>query len=209
MFQSYALFPHMSVADNVAFGLEMEKKPTSEIRSTVADMLDLVHLADMSACRPSQLFGGLQQRVALARALAKKPQMLLLDESLSALDFKLRRQMQTELKRIQRETGIPKSLVPLTVPVPFNDADALEARIREMETDDEAPACLIMEACLMNMSIVPPGPGCLEKVREITKRHGIVLIFDELNSYLMEGCIEVVMQGRLRCLHRGVRPHGA
>lgn len=78
-----------------------------------------------------------------------------------------------------------------------------------METDDEAPACLIMEACLMDMSIVPPGPGCLEKVREITKRHGIVLIFDELNSYLMEGCIEVVMQGRLRCLHRGVRPHGA
>ncbi len=60
-----------------------------------------------------------------------------------------------------------------------------------METDDEAPACLIMEACLMNMSIVPPGPGCLEKVREITKRHGIVLIFDELNSYLMEGCTEV------------------
>lgn len=73
VFQSYALFPHMSVADNVAFGLEMEKKPTSEIRSTVADMLDLVHLADMGARRPSQLFGGLQQRVALARALSKSP----------------------------------------------------------------------------------------------------------------------------------------
>lgn len=106
VFQSYALFPHMSVADNVAFGLEMEKKPKSEIRSTVADMLDLVHLADMGARRPSQLSGGQQQRVALARALAKKPKVLLLDESLSALDFKLRRQMQTELKRIQRETGI-------------------------------------------------------------------------------------------------------
>lgn len=106
VFQSYALFPHMSVADNIAFGLEMEKKSKSEIRKTVADMLDLVHLADMGARRPSQLSGGQQQRVALARALAKKPKVLLLDESLSALDFKLRRQMQTELKRIQRETGI-------------------------------------------------------------------------------------------------------
>lgn len=106
VFQSYALFPHMTVAQNIAFGLEMEKKPNAEIRKTVADMLDLVHLGDMGGRRPSQLSGGQQQRIALARALAKKPKVLLLDESLSALDFKLRRQMQTELKRIQRETGI-------------------------------------------------------------------------------------------------------
>ncbi len=91
------------------------------------------------------------------------------------------------LKKIPYGAGIPKSLIPLTVPVPFNDADALEARIREMETDDEAPACLIMEACLMNMSIVPPEPGYLEKVREITKRHGIVLIFDEVKTGLTIG----------------------
>ncbi|OZG51240.1 spermidine/putrescine ABC transporter ATP-binding protein [Pseudoscardovia radai] len=106
VFQSYALFPHMTVAENIAFGLEMEKKPKKQIDATVAEMLDLVHLSEFGRRRPSQLSGGQQQRVALARALAKKPKVLLLDESLSALDFKLRRQMQTELKRIQRETGI-------------------------------------------------------------------------------------------------------
>ena len=106
VFQSYALFPHMTVEQNVAFGLEMERKPKKEIRKTVSDMLDLVHLGDIASRRPDQLSGGQQQRVALARALAKSPQVLLLDESLSALDFKLRRQMQVELKRIQRETGV-------------------------------------------------------------------------------------------------------
>ena len=106
VFQSYALFPHMTVAQNVAFGLEMEKKPKDEIARTVQEMLDLVHLGDFGGRKPSQMSGGQQQRVALARSLAKRPKVLLLDESLSALDFKLRRQMQVELKRIQRETGI-------------------------------------------------------------------------------------------------------
>ena len=106
VFQSYALFPHMTVAQNIAFGLEMEGKPKKQIDSIVGDMLDLVHLDGIGARRPSQLSGGQQQRVALARALAKSPEVLLLDESLSALDFKLRRQMQVELKRIQRETEI-------------------------------------------------------------------------------------------------------
>lgn len=106
VFQSYALFPHLTVAENVAFGLEMEKMPRASIRHRVQEMLDLVHLGDRGARKPDQLSGGQQQRVALARALAKSPKVLLLDESLSALDFKLRRQMQDELKRIQRETGI-------------------------------------------------------------------------------------------------------
>lgn len=106
VFQSYALFPHLTVAENVAFGLEMEGKPRADIRKRVQEMLDLVHLGDRGARKPDQLSGGQQQRVALARALAKSPKVLLLDESLSALDFKLRRQMQVELKRIQRETGI-------------------------------------------------------------------------------------------------------
>lgn len=106
VFQSYALFPHMTVAQNVAFGLEMEHRPKDEIDRTVQEMLDLVHLGEFGGRKPSQMSGGQQQRVALARSLAKRPQVLLLDESLSALDFKLRRQMQVELKRIQRETGI-------------------------------------------------------------------------------------------------------
>lgn len=106
VFQSYALFPHMTIAQNIAFGLQMEKQSKATIAKTVGDMLDLVHLSEIGGRKPNQLSGGQQQRVALARALAKSPQVLLLDESLSALDFKLRRQMQVELKRIQRETGI-------------------------------------------------------------------------------------------------------
>ncbi len=106
VFQSYALFGFLTVERNIAFGLEMEKLPKAEIRTRVAEMLDLVELSGFGKRAPAQLSGGQQQRVALARALAKRPQLLLLDEPLGALDLKLRRQMQTELKRIQRSTGI-------------------------------------------------------------------------------------------------------
>ena len=106
VFQSYALFPFLTVERNIAFGLEMEKLPKSEIRERVREMLDLVELSGFAKRTPAQLSGGQQQRVALARALAKRPRVLLLDEPLGALDLKLRRQMQTELKQIQRTTGI-------------------------------------------------------------------------------------------------------
>lgn len=108
VFQAYALFPHLTVRQNVAFGLEMEGKRGSspEVQARVDEMLALVGLSEFGSRKPTQLSGGQQQRVALARALAKRPDVLLLDEPLSALDLKLRRGMQTELKRIQVESGI-------------------------------------------------------------------------------------------------------
>ena len=106
VFQSYALFPHMTVAQNIGFGLEMQGKLKTEIAATVEKMLALVKLPDVGNRRADQLSGGQQQRIALARALASRPRVLLLDESLSALDMKLRKDMQIELKRLQAETGI-------------------------------------------------------------------------------------------------------
>ena len=106
MFQSYALFPHMSVARNVAYGLEMDRLPKSEIRTRVNEMLGSVQLERLSDRKPDQLSGGQRQRVALARALVKRPRVLLLDEPLGALDRKLRGEMQLELKRIQDRFGI-------------------------------------------------------------------------------------------------------
>jgi spermidine/putrescine transport system ATP-binding protein len=106
VFQSYALFPHMTVADNVAFGLEMKQVAKTEIKNRVAEALRMVQLDDYGHRRPKQLSGGQQQRVALARALVNRPKVLLLDEPLGALDLKLRKEMQIELKRLQQEVGI-------------------------------------------------------------------------------------------------------
>ena len=106
VFQNYALFPHLNVYENIAFGLRRRKTPPSEIRHQVKFMLDLVELPGYEARKPSQLSGGQQQRVALARALVNNPAVLLLDEPLGALDLKLRKQMQIELKSIQSELGI-------------------------------------------------------------------------------------------------------
>jgi spermidine/putrescine ABC transporter ATP-binding subunit len=106
MFQSYALFPHMTVAKNVAYGLERERLPKAEIAARVTAVLHTVGLLDQARRRPRQLSGGQRQRVALARAIVKRPRLLLLDEPLSALDRKVRSDMQLELKRLQHEVGI-------------------------------------------------------------------------------------------------------
>ncbi|MEI2655319.1 MAG: polyamine ABC transporter ATP-binding protein, partial [Microthrixaceae bacterium] len=106
VFQQYALFPHLSIVDNVAFGLRSKKVPATEARTRSMEMLDVVKLTEFANRRPNQLSGGQQQRVALARALVNLPAALLLDEPLAALDLKLREAMQIELKRIQRDVGI-------------------------------------------------------------------------------------------------------
>jgi spermidine/putrescine transport system ATP-binding protein len=106
VFQSYALFPHMTIEENVGFGLERKGVPKAERAGRVAEILELVGLAGMGKRKPRQLSGGQQQRVALARALVNHPRVLLLDEPLGALDLKLRKQMQLELKRIQHEVGL-------------------------------------------------------------------------------------------------------
>jgi len=106
VFQNYALFPHLTIFENVAFGLRRKRVADAEVRSRVADMLELVELKGYDKRKPTQISGGQAQRVALARALINRPAVLLLDEPLGALDLKLRKQMQVELKRIQQEVGI-------------------------------------------------------------------------------------------------------
>jgi ABC-type Fe3+/spermidine/putrescine transport system ATPase subunit len=106
VFQNYALFPHLNVRDNVAYGLRVQGAPKNEIPGRVAEALNMVKMAEFEGARPSRLSGGQQQRAALARALVNRPQLLLLDEPLSALDANLRKQMQSELKTLQREIGI-------------------------------------------------------------------------------------------------------
>jgi len=111
VFQSYALFPHMTVADNVGYGLKLRRVPKEERRTRVMETLELVGLAHLAGNRPKKLSGGQQQRVALARAIAIRPKLLLLDEPLSNLDARLRVQMRAEIRRIQAETGLTVVLV--------------------------------------------------------------------------------------------------
>jgi putative spermidine/putrescine transport system ATP-binding protein len=111
VFQSYALFPHMTVADNVGYGLKLRRVPSGERRTRVMETLELVGLAHLADTRPKKLSGGQQQRVALARAMAIRPRLMLLDEPLSNLDARLRLQMRAEIRRIQSETGLTVILV--------------------------------------------------------------------------------------------------
>jgi spermidine/putrescine transport system ATP-binding protein len=140
VFQSYALFEHLNIADNVAFGLKRRKVPSDEIRTRVAEALELVQLTGRERARPAELSGGQKQRVALARALVNRPAVLLLDEPLGALDLKLRKQMQVELKGIQREVGVTF----LYVTHDQEEALAMSDRIAVME-DGEVKQCGLPE----------------------------------------------------------------
>ncbi|HSO29496.1 MAG TPA: ABC transporter ATP-binding protein [Candidatus Sulfomarinibacteraceae bacterium] len=164
VFQSYALFPNMSVGDNVGFGLKVRKRPADQIRKRVAELLDLVHLGDKAARYPYQLSGGQQQRVALARALAFEPQVLLLDEPLSALDAKIRVTLRHEIRAIQRQLGIT------TVYVTHDQEEALslsdrvvvmsDGRIEQIGTPFEVynfPTTAFVASFVGTLNVLPAG----------------------------------------------------
>ncbi|MEM6662668.1 MAG: ABC transporter ATP-binding protein, partial [Pseudomonadota bacterium] len=141
VFQSYAVFPHMTVADNVAYGLKVAGTPKSEISTRVGEALEMVQLGPMSGRKPDQLSGGQRQRVALARALVKRPKVLLLDEPMSALDAKLREQMQLELSRLQQDVGITFVIVTHDQDEALSMADRIAVmeggKVRQIATPDD------------------------------------------------------------------------
>jgi spermidine/putrescine transport system ATP-binding protein len=171
VFQSYALFPHLTVDENVAFGLAVKGVPKAEQRTRVADALKLVRMEHMGRRKPSALSGGQQQRVALARAIVNRPQVLLLDEPLGALDLKLRREMQIELKQMQRRLGITFVFVThdQEEALTMSDRIAVMNRGRVLQVDDpvgiyERPttrfgAEFIGETNLFESDAVPAGAG--------------------------------------------------
>jgi spermidine/putrescine transport system ATP-binding protein len=164
VFQQYALFPHMTVFDNVAFGLRSKKVDDAEIRTRVVAMLEIVRLADLTGRKPSQLSGGQQQRVALARALVNLPSALLLDEPLGALDLKLRQAMQFELKRIQEEVGITFVYVTHDQEEALTMSDRIavmtQGRVDQIGTPSEIyhrPATLFVAGFIGAANLLPVG----------------------------------------------------
>ena len=141
VFQNYALFPHMNVAENIGYGLKLKKVPKSEIRKTVSQMLELVQLEGYEKRKPSELSGGQKQRVAIARALVNNPKVLLLDEPLGALDLQLRRAMQIELKHLQKKLGITFIYITHDQEEAINMSDRIavmrDGRIEQIGTPDE------------------------------------------------------------------------
>ncbi|AKS46124.1 spermidine/putrescine transport system ATP-binding protein [Octadecabacter temperatus] len=175
VFQNYALFPHMTVLENVGFGLEMKGSSRAEAAKRAAEMLELVQLSQFAHRKPSQLSGGQQQRVALARALAPSPKVLLLDEPLSALDLKLRKAMQIELKQLQRETGITFIFV----------------------THDQE------EALTMSDRIAVMSAGELQQLgapRDIYEHPHNMFVADFIgDTNLLEVSVDKIAQGRAQC----------
>lgn len=141
VFQSYALFPHMNVAENIGYGLKLKKVPKAQIKARVEEMLEMVQLSGYGKRKPSELSGGQRQRVAVARALINNPGVLLLDEPLGALDLKLRRAMQTELKNLQKKLGITFIYITHDQEEAFNMSDRIavmnQGRFEQIGTPEE------------------------------------------------------------------------
>jgi spermidine/putrescine transport system ATP-binding protein len=162
VFQQYALFPHMTVADNVRFGPRSKKRSKVDYEASVTEMLDIVRLGDFASRKPAQLSGGQQQRVALARALVNYPSALLLDEPLAALDLKLREAMQFELKRIQRDVGITFVFVTHDQGEALTMSDRIavmsEGRVEQIGTPEEiynSPATLFVAGFIGSANLLP------------------------------------------------------
>jgi spermidine/putrescine transport system ATP-binding protein len=185
VFQNYALFPHLNVFDNIAFGLRRLKVPKDEIRRRVAEAITLVELGGLDARRPNQLSGGQQQRVALARALVLRPALLLLDEPLGALDAKIRKQLRLELKALQEEVGITFVIVTHDQEEALSMSDRVAVmnagRIEQVGTPAEvyeSPATVFVAdflgvSNLMDAASAPaPGGGCTVTVGEFALRAG-------------------------------------
>ncbi|WP_137387859.1 ABC transporter ATP-binding protein [Rhodoligotrophos defluvii] len=174
VFQSYALFPNMTVAENVGFGLKVARKPASEIAARVAEMLQLIGLPEHGDRYPYQLSGGQQQRVALARALAPKPSVLLLDEPLSALDAKIRISLREEIRRVQRQLGITTIYVTHDQEEALSMSDRIvvmnEGRIEQLGTPFEIynyprtrfVASFVGTLNLLHAKVVDPASGRME-----------------------------------------------
>ena len=202
VFQSYALFPHLNVEDNVAYGLKRKKAPKAEVRERVAAELERVGLAAEAKRRPAQLSGGQQQRVALARALVNLPKVLLLDEPLGALDLKLRKGLQVELKRIQREVGITFVYVTHDQEEALTMSDRIavmnRGRIEQIATPEEVyerPATTFVAGFIGVSNLMPAvvsGPG------EVRLDHGPSVAVSSNGLTSGQRCHAVVRPEKLR-----------
>nr|WP_294671074.1 ABC transporter ATP-binding protein [uncultured Blautia sp.] len=185
VFQNYALFPHMNVADNIGYGLKIHKVPKNEIKKKVKEMLELVQLEGFEKRKPAELSGGQKQRVAIARALANNPRVLLLDEPLGALDLQLRRAMQLELKRLQKKLGITFIYITHDQEEAINMSDRIvvmnQGQFEQIGTPDEIynhPKTSYVATFVGNANIIKG---------ELVGRDGTVAIRSE-NIILDEAC---------------------
>jgi putative spermidine/putrescine transport system ATP-binding protein len=191
VFQNYALFPHMTIADNVAYGLRAHKWPRDKIAPRVAEMLDLVHMSEFAARKPRQLSGGQQQRIALARCLAIDPKVLLLDEPFGALDKNLRLDMQIEVKRLQRQSGITTILVTHDQEEALSMADRIavmsRGRIEQVSTPTDIydrPETLFVNEFVGTTNVlrgefIETPPGCWVRLK-----HGATLPLDGAKKFV-------------------------
>ena len=196
VFQSYALFPHLTIFENVAFGLRRTK--SKDVKSKVGEMLELVELQDFGQRRPGQLSGGQQQRVALARALINRPRVLLLDEPLGALDLKLRRAMQIELKRIQTEIGITFVHVTHDQEEAMTMADTIAVmnagRIEQLGAPGELyghPRTTFVANFLGQSNLIPGVVRSRNGDEFVTEVHGVKVLASSVSSPELEGNVWV------------------
>lgn len=194
VFQNYALFPHMNVADNIGYGLKLKKIPKEEIRRKVKEMLELVQLPGYEKRKPSELSGGQKQRVAIARALVNNPKVLLLDEPLGALDLQLRRAMQIELKRLQKKLGITFVYITHDQEEAINMSDRIavmnEGRFEQIGSPDEIynhPRTSYVATFVGNANILKGRAAGTENGSVLVELPGGIMPVDAAGEKVKEG----------------------